>query len=146
MRIPPQVLCNPGFAVLEFSGTRRVCASDLKSVVRDVTSLDAFVMSARGEIEAICTASGRLKYFRLLSECQKPEVRPSVEPTNRSSGIRLGSAIQAYYEEQIGDSLVGTLGKARHACVKRSDWSPTAPNCQIVRWSDRDGFNPYRFN
>ena len=145
MRVSPQQLCYPN-VMPDFEGTLFVRSPDLLSVELSVTRLEAFALAVRMEIEAVCTSAGRIKYFRHLPEEERPPVSQETAKTPKSPNGGFGAALQCYYEEEINGTLVGTLGKARLAPLKPSDWSPTSPSCRIVRWSDKDGFNPNRFN
>jgi hypothetical protein len=121
----------------EFGGTLLVRSPDLQKSECEVTWMEAFALAIRGEIEAVATSAGRIKYFRRLRDEERPEQPASTAVTTaKSASGGLGAALHCYYEEEINSVRVGTLMMARG---KRVD-------ARLVAWSDRDGFNPLRFN
>lgn len=132
MRISPVLLAHPAYGMPTFEGTLILRAPDLKNSECEVTWLEAFALAVRGEIEAIATSAGRIKCFRRLAPEERPEMPVAAEKVVKGSCGGLGAALQTVYEEQINGTLVLTLMKARGR--------------GFARWSDSDGFNPYRFN
>src|ERR1700735_3730566 len=119
MRISPQTLCNPESSEkYRFNGRLVVRTADLRGVTCDVSQLEAFAMACRCEIEAVCTQSGRIKYFRELLPEERPTVAEKPKPTVIVKSGPTGAALRSYYEEEINGTLVGTLGKARQSRMK----------------------------
>ena len=89
------------------------------------------------------------KYLRVVDVAKKAKlVEPPKLQTEPEKPGHYGAALQCYYEEIIGSACVGTLGKVRPSPkVTPTDKVPRweAATC-IVPWTDRDGFNPMRFN
>jgi hypothetical protein len=147
MRIPPQVICNLEHTDrFRYKGERVVQNADLRSVYCKVEWSDAFTMACRNEIEAICTPSGNIKYFRLLNASERPEEQPKPEtPPKGARGAVMQPALCAFYVDADGPVRIPSLSKARGGIS--ADRAGTATEtCGLVRWSDRDGFNPNRFN
>jgi hypothetical protein len=76
MRIPPQVLAHPEHGLSSYDGTLVIRTADLRGVHDQVTWHNAYAMACQGRIEAVCSAGGRIKYFRLLAESERPAMAP----------------------------------------------------------------------
>jgi len=146
MRISPLILSAPAYE-LHYEGTLTLRTPDLRSTERELTWAEAYAMAVAGEIEALATSAGRVKCFRRLAPNERPEMPTAAAQADaKSRGHLPVAALRCYYEEQVGPYLVGTLGKARSARVKEADQPSATRSFGIVPWSDRDGFNPNRFN
>ena len=135
MRIPSSRLA----ALLTPSVSYDLRTADFRGADPAIPYTHALALCYRGEVEGVATAAGRIRYLRLLPESERtPVLTPassSGQPSFGDSPKRPGhiqSALVTYYEEVVGELRVGTLCKAR--------------NGRMVRWDDKDGFNPVRWN
>lgn len=100
---------------------------------RSVPYTSAIAEAIRGTVEGVGPSSGRIRYLRRLApQAMEPTVVAASADSQRAKPAVMPAALATFYEEKCGDAYVGTLCKAR--------------GYGFVRWSDRDGFNPRRFN
>ena len=109
MRISPLHLAHPAYGMPEFSGTLLVRSPDLQKSECEVTWMESFALAIRGEIEAVATSAGRIKYFRRLRDDERPEPTKSVDAldhTTSRSGVVAQTNLGVYRQEVR--TVVGT--------------------------------------
>ena len=74
MRVPPQVLSRTDGGMPMYEGVLTIRTPDLKSVHDQVNWYAAYGLAYQGLIEAVCNASGKIRYFRLLAEAERPKM------------------------------------------------------------------------
>src|ERR1035438_8586363 len=114
LRVPPQVLAHPEHGMPPFEGTLAIRTPDLKSIDRSATWTDAYALAYQGRIEAVCSNGGAIRYFRMLTEAERPKMTPSArveeyESTSTAfAQTRLGvfrEPVKAgFYSEDGGES------------------------------------------
>ena len=113
VRVPPQALIHPEHGMSPFDGTLAIRTPDLKSIDRSATWTDAYALAYQGRIEAVCSTGGRIRYFRMLNEAERPKMTPlapieGYESTSTAfARTRLGvfrEAVKAgFYSEHGGE-------------------------------------------
>lgn len=100
--VPPQVLAHDKHGLPMFEGTLQVRSSDFRSVIENVTWLAAYSLACQGRIAAKCSGSGRVKYFRMLPDSERPDMthtqRPEERDTASRSGVIANTKMGAYRE------------------------------------------------
>jgi hypothetical protein len=141
MRISPRLLCfqdtNSNTPFLQFfEDTRIVRTADLSKIDREITWHEAFALAVRGEIEGVAVSSGRIKYFRVLGPDERPDKLETSEngTPEKTPAAKIDNQAQKLHYRESGESGWSRIVLKRYV------------NRQWVRWSDRDGFNPSRFN
>jgi len=134
MRTSPEKLV----AILEvatFEDTLPLRSSDLKTVIGKLDWKEAYGYAIRGEIEGVGKGANPIRYFRVLPESERPLTPPAALKGTPVFKTRepIGAALQPFYEEHIGQFMVGTLCRV-------------TKGGQLLRWDEDQKFNPKRFN
>jgi hypothetical protein len=129
MTIPPNILRE---FLQPYTDTLELRTPENKADSR-IPYTDALSKAYSNEIEAVCSAGGRIRFFRMLRPEERPEVAEQVTGPVHKTREPIGAALMPFYEEQCGSQLVGTLCR-----VTRGG--------QMLKWDDRQGFRPGRFN
>ena len=91
MRVPPQVLAKTDGGMPMYEGVLTIRTPDLRGVHDQVNWYAAYGLAYQGLIEAVCNASGKIRYFRLLAESERPKMEApkpiSADPSSSSTII-----------------------------------------------------------
>lgn len=87
-----------------YEGTLAVRSSDLRNVQDNVTWHNAYALACQGRVEAVCNAGGRIRYFRLLTDRERPEMHviPIVKECSGSSTAIAHTNLGVYREQVEG--------------------------------------------
>jgi len=127
--------------LVKFEGTVVLQSPDFNSKIADLNWKQAKDLAWKGEIEGVGSKGNPIKYLRLLNDDERPAIPPCEmfpDQFRRGESVfktrePIGSALRAYYEEKCGEYLVPTLCRvSKHG--------------QLLRWNDKQRFNPRRFN
>jgi hypothetical protein len=117
MRIPPNSLSD----YLKPNVPVPVRTSDYGCFNSAMPYLEAMALAARGEVEAIATRSGKVRYLRLLAEKEKPprlviEEVP-VEAFTRSRSSAIASTNMGVYRQKIEAVRTDEFGLATREVI-----------------------------
>ena len=113
--VPPQVLAHAKHGLPMFEGTLPVRSSDFRSIVEDVTWSAAYAMAVQGRIAAKCSAGGRVKYFRMLPDSERPDMTHTQRPEERDTASRSGV---------IANTKMGAYREAVESAVQSANGGP----------------------
>ena len=99
-----------------FAGTLTLRTGDLRAACDELDWAHALALALRGEIEAVASRSGRIRYFRLLPESERPDpatLRPMSESEDAmdrgkrvgASGCIANTRLGAYRERVIATGI-----------------------------------------
>jgi hypothetical protein len=98
MTVPPQRLVQPGR--LEYDGLLPLRTADNK-LDSKITMLEAWALAFEGKIEGVCSGSGRLRFFRYLSEKLKQESE-ALDHIVKSSSTAFARTNMGVFREPVG--------------------------------------------
>ena len=114
--VPPQVLAHAKHGLPMFEGTLPVRSADLRSVVEDVTWFSAYAMAVQGRIAAKCSAGGRVRYFRMLSDSERTEMAQSASTP--------GESFSASRSTVVANTRLGAYREAVESVVQSANAGP----------------------